>query len=79
MTDTSKNGVWIDTKTDKVVDDQPEEGIQLVAPGGVITPATAKQIEALRNPPKTPSTVDLSMTTEATVAAEATVAGRRKR
>ena len=43
--DVSKTGVFIDLKTDKVVERQPEEGIQLVAPGGQVTPAAAKRIE----------------------------------
>ncbi len=31
------DGVYIDTRTGKVVESQPEEGIQLVPPGGEIT------------------------------------------
>lgn len=37
MGDTSKSGVFFDTKNQKVVNSPPEEGIQLVAPGGEIT------------------------------------------
>lgn len=33
----SKNGVFIDSKTGKVVESRPEEGVQLVAPGDTIT------------------------------------------
>lgn len=48
MSETSKSGVWIDTKSDKIVESQPEEGIQLVAPGGPVTPEIAKRIERER-------------------------------
>lgn len=44
----SKSGVFIDTKTGKVVESQPEEGIQLVAPGGVVTPNAEAQITAAK-------------------------------
>jgi hypothetical protein len=37
----SKNGVWFDTKHQKVVDSQPEEGVQIVAPGGANYSAVA--------------------------------------
>lgn len=42
----SKTGVYIDTKTGKVTDAPPEEGIQLVPPGGTIDSAAQKQIDA---------------------------------
>lgn len=38
MAEISKSGKWVDTKTGQVVDSQPEEGIQLVPAGGVVTP-----------------------------------------
>lgn len=41
----SKNGVWIDTKTNKVVESQPEEGVQLVPAGGTIDAATQKLVD----------------------------------
>jgi hypothetical protein len=44
----SKTGVFIDSKTGKVVNSQPEEGIQLVPPGGTIDPSTAAAIEAAK-------------------------------
>lgn len=44
----SETGVFFDTKTGKVVDGQPEEGIQIVAPGGEVTPAAQKEIDAYR-------------------------------
>lgn len=34
----SPNGVFVDTKTGDVVESEPEEGIQLVPPGGEIDP-----------------------------------------
>lgn len=43
--ETSKNGVFFDTKAGKVVKTQPEEGIQIVAPGGEITPAVQEDID----------------------------------
>lgn len=33
----SKNGVFFDTKANKVVESEPEEGVQIVAPGAEIT------------------------------------------
>lgn len=44
----SKSGVFIDTKSGKVVESQPEEGIQLVPPGGVVTPNAEAQIKAAK-------------------------------
>lgn len=44
----SKTGVFIDTKTGKVVESQPEEGVQLVRPGGTIRNDAAAQIEAAK-------------------------------
>lgn len=44
----SKSGVFIDSKSGKVVEQQPEEGIQLVPPGGTIDSATAEVIEAAK-------------------------------
>lgn len=58
----SKSGVWIDSKTGKLVESEPVEGVQLVPKGGVITPDAARQIEYLRKPQPTPTTpVDLSV------------------
>lgn len=45
MADTSKSGVFFDTKTNKVVNSQPEEGVQLVAPGQEITPDRQAEID----------------------------------
>jgi len=44
----AKNGVFIDTKTSTVVDSQPEEGVQLVAPGSEVTPALQEKIDAAK-------------------------------
>lgn len=63
----SKNGVWVDTKTGKVVESQPEEGIQLVAPGATVTPDVAAQIAAARRPAsKSSEPVDLSVVDKST-------------
>jgi hypothetical protein len=58
----SKSGVFIDTKTGKVVESQPEEGVQLVAPGGVVTPEAERQIKAAKagGDTSTAGAVDLS-------------------
>lgn len=45
MADASKTGAWIDTKTDRLVYSQPEEGRQLVVPGGAVSPDTAATIK----------------------------------
>lgn len=45
----SKNGVYFDTKNSKVVESPPEEGVQLVAPGGEITPAVQDDIDRYRD------------------------------
>jgi len=55
--ETSKSGVWIDTKTGRVVESQPEHGVQLVPPGGVITPEVAKTIADARTASKPPAVV----------------------
>lgn len=50
MAETTKTGVWFDTKARKVVKSQPEEGIQLAAPGAELTAnvnATIKQYETV--------------------------------
>jgi len=44
-TEVSKTGVWRD-RDGKIVTQQPAEGVQLVAPGGPITPRVRKQIDA---------------------------------
>jgi hypothetical protein len=44
----SKNGVYVDSKTGKVVNSPPEEGIQLVPAGGTIDSAAAAAIEAAK-------------------------------
>lgn len=42
----SKTGKWVDVQTGKVVSSQPEEGRQLVAPGGELTPDVKAAISA---------------------------------
>jgi hypothetical protein len=42
----SESGVYVDTKTNKVVESVPEEGVQLVAPGGTIDDEAKRNIEA---------------------------------
>jgi hypothetical protein len=41
----SKDGVFFDTKNQKVVQSPPEEGVQLVAPGGEVTPDAQADID----------------------------------
>lgn len=41
----SAGGVFFDTKNQKVVQSPPEEGVQLVAPGGEITPEAQADID----------------------------------
>lgn len=66
--DVSKNGVYIDSKTGKVVEKQPEEGVQLVPPGGTIDTATQGLIDAAKaasaGAGKEPVVEDLSATEE---------------
>jgi hypothetical protein len=45
----SKTGVFFDTKNQKVVDSQPEEGVQIVAPGGELTKAVEDDIARWRD------------------------------
>ena len=40
----SESGVWLDNATGKVVTTEPTEGVQLVAPGGEVTPAVEAAI-----------------------------------
>lgn len=49
MPEVSQTGVFFDTKANKVVDSQPEEGVQIVAPGGEITADAEKEIERWRD------------------------------
>lgn len=69
MADTvSKSGVYIDTKTGKVVEKQPEEGVQLVAPGGTIDASVQQQIDWAKDAASTSAEaepVDLSATDKA--------------
>lgn len=57
-------GVWFDTKAGKVVESQPEEGVQLVAPGTESTPDAERLIESYRSggtsEPKTVTTKTVS-------------------
>lgn len=45
MAETSKSGVFFDTQNNKVVNSQPVEGVQIVAPGGEITPTVQADID----------------------------------
>lgn len=44
----SAGGVFFDTKTHRVVDTVPEEGVQLAAPGSVVTDAVRAEIDAYK-------------------------------
>lgn len=41
-------GVWLDTKTSKVVTSQPEEGVQLISPDVEPTPNELAVVEATK-------------------------------
>lgn len=45
----SETGVFFDTKNQKVVESQPEEGVQIVAPGGELTKAVNDDIARWRD------------------------------
>lgn len=47
--ETSKAGVFFDTKSNKVVNSMPEEGVQIVAPGGEITVEVQKDIDRYKD------------------------------
>lgn len=44
----SKSGVYFDTQNQKVVESQPEEGIQILAPGDEITEAAKADVARWR-------------------------------
>jgi hypothetical protein len=84
----SKSGVFIDTKTGKVTESQPEEGIQLVAPGSPVTPDAQRAIDNAKAAAGAGATdvVDLSAkdaeqgsTAPASVPAEPTRTAARRR
>ncbi len=50
-------GAWFDTKSGKVVSSEPEEGIQLVAPGVEATDAEQARVDAYRDAPAVEQTV----------------------
>lgn len=60
----ASKGVWFDTKSGKVVESQPEEGVQLVAPGTEFTPDAERLVEVYRSggkpEPKTVTTTTAS-------------------
>lgn len=45
----SQNGVFYDTKNNKVVESQPEEGVQILAPGGEVTKAVEDDIQRYKD------------------------------
>lgn len=45
----SESGVFFDTKNNKVVESPPEEGVQIVAPGGELTQAVKDDIARYRD------------------------------
>ena len=55
-------GVWFDTKTEKVVTSQPEEGVQLTSPNTETTPDEERVIDLYKNPD---SDGDKTVTTKA--------------
>jgi hypothetical protein len=42
-------GVWVDTRTGKVVEKEPEQGVQIVAPDTEVTPAVQEQIDRAKD------------------------------
>jgi hypothetical protein len=50
-------GVWFDTKAGKVVESQPEEGVQLVAPGVEATAAEQAAVDSYKSGGNTVETV----------------------
>lgn len=46
--ETSSTGLWVDTRTGRVVAVEPAEGRQLVARGGLLTPEVVRRITAAR-------------------------------
>lgn len=48
MPEYSEKGVFFDTKNSRVVDGPPEEGVQLVAPGGELTDAAKAEVARYR-------------------------------
>ncbi len=46
MAEVTKTGIWVDTRTGKVVRSEPVEGRLLAAPGSEITPQLAAAIDA---------------------------------
>jgi len=60
----SKNGVWFDTKAGKVVNSEPEEGVQLVAPGQEVTAAAQATIDRYKADADGTGTVERAVSTE---------------
>lgn len=56
-------GTWYDTKAGKVVTSQPEEGIQLVAPGVEATPDEQARVDSYKGG-GADGTVDQTVTTK---------------
>lgn len=66
MADISQSGVFFDTKANKVVNSQPEEGVQIVAPGGELTATAEAEIARWREVESgNPQPVAEAVTTEA--------------
>jgi hypothetical protein len=64
----SATGVFFDTKNQKVVDSAPEEGVQILAPGGEVTPDVQADIDRWREVESgAPAPVAEAVTTETAV------------
>lgn len=61
----ASKGVWFDTATAKVVESQPEQGVQLIAPGVEATPDDDRRVEVYRAAVKA-ERVETVVTTEGT-------------
>jgi len=58
----SKTGMWIDSKTGKVVESEPEQGYLLVTKGGEVSPLVQRQLDQLNEATSAPAgPVDLSV------------------
>lgn len=62
MAEVTKTGIWVDTRTGKVVRSEPVEGRLLAAPGSEITPQLAAAIDAEGEEATAPPAVETATT-----------------
>ncbi len=68
----SKSGVFVDSKSGEVVYSEPEEGVQIVAPGGVVDANARARIELEGGSLESASTADVAETADSAVAVKTT-------